>query len=128
MEKEIRKYIKSIKALISLNSKEEKTFIKQLEKQIQQSYSNAEFLDYNGLVATYGTPNEVATSYLEIQDPDRFVKYFKVKKRIASSIILLMVFIVLYSFYQVYNENQLYIEARKSLHLHEETTITESTN
>ena len=128
MEKQIQIYLKRIKALISLNSIEEKEFIKQLNQQIHQSYEESEFHDYDSLVSVYGTPNEVASSYLETQDPDRFVKYWKTKKYIAIIILVAILAIVLVSGVRIYRLNQFYDEFRDSSNLHEETTIVENTN
>ena len=106
MEKEIKLYIKRIKALISLNSIEEKKFINQLKEQIDSSYANKDISDYNSLVEKYGTPNEVANSYLATQDPIRFIKCFNIKKLCLSTFVLLLLSILFINMFRLYKYQQ----------------------
>lgn len=125
MNDSIKTYMKRVKAMIALHSKEEKVFLGNLKHEIEISYENNEVANYEELVNVYGSPNEVAASYLETQDPDRFIKHLKIKKMVAALIILIATIVIIVGCFKIYRYNQLYNEIHESIFLQEETTITE---
>lgn len=127
MKKIIKQYVRCVKALIPITSKESKEFIRLLNQNLTKSYENDEIKNHSDLITIYGTPNDVAISYLNEIEPDIILKQLKKKKYLSYTTFIGIVTIMLLGTVSIYNVNKKYNEA--ALHIldfREETTIIET--
>lgn len=116
MNKDVKKYIKYVKKIIPIHSKDKKEFISLLTYRINEFSNELDICTYQDIVNEFGTPNEVAGSYIENLDSDEIIKKLNRKKlfKYISSIILVLI-ILLWGF-KMYRLNQLYEEAKSETH------------
>ena len=74
MNKEVERYTKYVKKLIPIRSKDKKEFIKLLTEQINEFANEKEHCTYQNIVDEFGTPNEVAGSYIKNLDNNMIMK------------------------------------------------------
>lgn len=91
MNKEVERYIKYVKKLIPIRSKDKKEFIKLLTEQINEFANEKEHCTYQDIVDEFGTPNEVAGSYIENVNSKIIVKNLNNKRIIKIVFIILIV-------------------------------------
>lgn len=125
LNNEAKIYYKKIKKLITFSSKDKDEFLSIIEKRLIDYCSDVDDIYYDKLVAEFGTPNEVACSYVESLDTDQLLKQIKIKRAIQVMFVIICICILSYTVYNMYNLNRLYNEAKQSLDIHEETTIIE---
>lgn len=70
MNSDMKKYIREVKLILPLNLKEKNEFILMLENRIKESHLST----YKEIVNELGTPNEVASSFIEDMDTDILIK------------------------------------------------------
>lgn len=127
MKKIIKQYVQCVKALIPITSQESKKFLRSLNQNLTMSYENNEIKNYSDLIALYGSPNDVAISYLNEIEPDIILKQLKRKKYLSYTTCIGIVAIMLLGTVSIYRVNKKYNEA--ALHIldfREETTIIET--
>ena len=83
MNKEIKKYIKYVKKIIPFYSKDKKEFLKLLTQKIIEFSNEHDSCSYQDIVDEFGSPNEVAGSYIETLNSDEIIKKLNKKKIIA---------------------------------------------
>lgn len=125
LNNEAKIYYKKIKKLITFSSKDKDEFLSIIEKRLIDYCSDVDDISYDKLVVEFGTPNEVACSYVESLDTDQLLKQIKIKRAIQAMFVIICICILSYTVYNMYNLNRLYNEAKQSLDIHEETTIIE---
>ena len=74
MNNDIKKYIKYVKKIISIHSKDKKEFIQLLTQKIIEFSNEHDSCSYQDIVDEFGSPNEVAGSYIETLDSDEIIK------------------------------------------------------
>ena len=65
MSNDIKKYIKYVKKIISIHSKDKKEFIQLLTQKIIEFSNEHDSCSYQDIVDEFGSPNEVAEEYKE---------------------------------------------------------------
>ena len=83
MNKEIKKYIKYVKKIIPFYSKDKKEFLKLLTQKIIEFSNTQPNCTYQNIIDEFGSPNEVAGSYIETLNSDEIIKKLNKKKIIA---------------------------------------------
>lgn len=111
MNKEVERYIKYVKKLIPIRSKDKKEFIKLLTEQINEFANEKEHCTYQNIVDEFGTPNEVAGSYIEIVNSKIIIKNLNNKKIIKIVFIILIVLCISAWSFERYRLIQLLNEA-----------------
>ena len=93
MNKQIKSYLRKIQALIVFRTKDEKHFIKMLQKNIEHDIENGEVKSYQDLLMKYGSPQDIASDYVKSLDEAQIMKGLRLKKImvICSSIIVVSV-------------------------------------
>lgn len=96
MNKDVKKYIKYVKKIIPIHSKDKKEFISLLTYRINEFSNELDICTYQDIVNEFGTPNEVAGSYIENLDSDEIIKKLNKKKlfKYISSIILVLIILL----------------------------------
>lgn len=113
MEKFIKKYIKDVRKCITLNSKEEKDFIKTFSKELNIAYDNKEFNDIHELNEVYGLPNEIAASYILTIKTERINHYLRIKFIVLCLIVVITTSIISIYTYDSYRLNKLLNEIQE---------------
>ena len=70
MSNDIKKYIKYVKKIIPIYSKDKKEFIQLLTQKIIEFSNEHDSCSYQDIVDEFGSPNEVAGSYIETLNSD----------------------------------------------------------
>lgn len=93
-------YIKSVKKNLPIPCQDRKDFLISLRQELQDYATLQSDYDLTSLYATFGTPQSMATQFLETLDPAEVSKFQKKRKIfIASLIIALVAFIVVLSIF-----------------------------
>ena len=74
MSNDIKKYIKYVKKIIPIHSKDKKEFIQLLTQKIIEFSNEHDSCSYQDIVDKFGSPNEVAASYIETLNSDEIIK------------------------------------------------------
>lgn len=81
MNNDIKRYLKEVKIIIPLNSKEKQEFILMLENRIKES----KLITYQQVVDELGNPNELASSFIDDIDTNTLIKSIKKNKYYSKS-------------------------------------------
>ena len=125
MNKEIKKYIKYVKKIIPFYSKDKKEFLKLLTQKIIEFSNTQPNCTYQNIIDEFGSPNEVAGSYIESLENDDIIKQLN-KKYIFKTLVTIIIFISIGIWcLEIYHFNKLYQDARDSIHGYWVEEITE---
>ncbi len=120
---DIKKYLKEVKLIIPLNSKEKKEFILMLENRIKETH----LCTYEDIVNELGKSNEVASSFIDDIDTNNLIKSIKrtsiIKKTALIIITIILSCSLIVTTYELYKLNKLYEEVRQHQPVQIETTI-----
>lgn len=123
MNSDIKKYIREVKLILPLNLKEKNEFILMLENRIKESHLST----YKEIVNELGTPNEVASSFIEDMDTDILIKSIEktntIKKTAIAIIIIILTCALTVTTYELYEYKKLCDEVRQQQPVEVETTI-----
>lgn len=81
---DVRQYLKEICKNIPCSWNKKRKILAQLEESIKKYAIEITDLDYAAIVARFGTPQQIAASYLEAMDIQELTQNFRVKKRIVG--------------------------------------------
>lgn len=112
MNKDSKKFIKYVKRIIPIHSKDKREFILLLTQRIKEFSDDLERCTYQDIVNEFGTPNEVAGSYIENMESNELIKKLNRKKLLKYFLSTLLILITLLWGFKMYRLNQLYEEAK----------------
>lgn len=112
MSNDIKKYIKYVKKIIPIHSKDKKEFIQLLTQKIIEFSNEHDSCSYQDIVDEFGSPNEVAGSYIETLDSDEIIKKLNKKKIINIFISVIIILCISVWGFERYRINQLIDEAK----------------
>ena len=112
MNKEIKKYIKYVKKIIPFYSKDKKEFLKLLTQKIIEFSNTQPNCTYQNIIDEFGSPNEVAGSYIETLNSDEIIKKLNKKKIINIFISVIIILYISVWGFERYRINQLIDEAK----------------
>ena len=116
MKKNSKKFIKYVKRIIPIHSKDKREFILLLSQRIKEFSDDLERCTYQDIVNEFGTPNEVAGSYIENMESNELIKKLNRKKLFKYFLLTLLILITLLWGFKMYRLNQLYEEAKSETH------------
>ena len=116
MNKDSKKFIKYVKRIIPIHSKDKREFILLLTQRIKEFSDDLERCTYQDIVNEFGTPNEVAGSYIENMESNELIKKLNRKKLLKYFLSTLLILITLLWGFKMYRLNQLYEEAKSETH------------
>ena len=116
MNKDSKKFIKYVKRIIPIHSKDKREFILLLSQRIKEFSNDLERCTYQDIVNEFGTPNEVAGSYIENMESNELIKKLNRKKLLKYFLSTLLILITLLWGFKMYRLNQLYEEAKSETH------------
>lgn len=114
--KDSKKFIKYVKRIIPIHSKDKREFILLLSQRIKEFSDDLERCTYQDIVNEFGTPNEVAGSYIENMESNELIKKLNRKKLFQYFLLTLLILITLLWGFKMYRLNQLYEEAKSETH------------
>ena len=102
MNKLCKEYINEIKAMFPVKGKEERKYIKNLSKDIEDYCEEADATTKEELYKNYGTPVDVVAEYFSATGVPYVIKKLKISKYIKSLIaVIIAVILVLSTVYGV---------------------------
>lgn len=123
MNNDIKRYLKEVKIIIPLNSKEKQEFILMLENRIKE----AKLTTYQQVVDELGSSNELASSFIDDIDTNTLIKSIKktniIRRAAIAAILIVLSCTLVVTSYRLYNLNKLYDEVRQQQPVEVETTI-----
>ena len=105
-------HIKYVKKIISIHSKDKKEFIQLLTQKIIEFSNEQDSCSYQDIVDEFGSPNEVAGSYIETLNSDEIIKKLNKKKIINIFISVIIILCISVWGFERYRINQLIDEAK----------------
>ena len=112
MSNDRKKYIKYVKKIIPIHSKDKKEFIQLLTQKIIEFSNEHDSCSYQDIVDEFGSPNEVAGSYIETLNSDEIIKKLNKKKIINIFISVIIILCISVWGFERYRINQLIDEAK----------------
>ena len=112
MSNDIKKYIKYVKKIIPIHSKDKKEFIQLLTQKIIEFSNTQPNCTYQNIIDEFGSPNEVAGSYIETLNSDEIIKKLNKKKIINIFISVIIILCISVWGFERYRINQLIDEAK----------------
>ena len=82
MKRELRQYYLSVRKLLPCGLKQKTAFIRRLEGSIAAYVSEYPDADFTQIERHFGTPQQIAASYIEEMDPQEISDKLKARKRI----------------------------------------------
>ena len=114
LDKDIMKYKRTTKRLLVCPKDYRQQFLNDMERDLRQFMEENPSAGYSDIVAYFGTPEELAQTYLDNIPQEELIKYrYKKKYQIALSLTILITicFIISVSLYYKFSEREvIYIE------------------
>lgn len=108
IEKEIEKYLSEIQNNLVGSNKAKKNIISEIEGFVYDYAEVKNVKDISDIYSHFGTPEEMASTYLSQSDPKKIVKAVKIKKAVVIGIIvalLMFAFIIIFEATSANNEH-----------------------
>lgn len=86
-----KKYLKQIKALLPVLSKQEKRFLKDMKNDVDEFSNDNPEVTFEDLTDKFGNPNDVVHNYIESVDLDYMIKCISSRKLIRRTAIIVLV-------------------------------------
>ena len=82
--KKLRRYYWEVSNLLPCNPRIKQTLMDEIKENIDQFLEEYPDADYDVIVQRFGTPQQIAASYLEEMDPQEVLNKLNTRKRIAG--------------------------------------------
>lgn len=119
IEKEIEKYLSEIQNNLVGSNKTKKNIISEIEGFVYDYAEVKGVKDISDIYSHFGTPEEMARTYLSQADPKKIVKAVKIKKAVVIGVIVALLMLAI--FYV-----STYIDAHKSYNNEKNYEIVET--
>ena len=116
------KYIKNVKKLFELSSKDERSYLEDLKNRVMDFSEDFPLADYNDYVEHFGDPKDILILYYEHTDTDMLIRRIKVRKYL----ILILTIITVFSVFMSILLFRSYLDGKNSYIDREEVIIEES--
>lgn len=94
-DKALKNYFKQIKLLLPIYSKEEKIFINDLKKVIDEYIESNPNCTYEEILERFETPADVAYNYISCLDQHELCKRISLRKIIKKAIIIAVIAVII---------------------------------
>lgn len=91
---QIKQYFKQIKLLLPIYSKEEKEFIKDLQKAVQDYIEEHPACTYEDILDRFEEPADVVHNYISSLDQYQLCKRISLKKTVRTAVIIIVVAVI----------------------------------
>ena len=82
--KKLKRYYWEVGNLLPCNRRIKQMLMEEIKENIDQFLEEYPDADYDGIVRRFGTPQQIAASYLEEMDPQEVLNKLNTRKRIAG--------------------------------------------
>ena len=103
--KESKKYYKDIKKLIPIHGKREKSFLKELQVQINEYEEDNVECTYQQLSKEFGTPIDVMKSYYDTIDSPYILKRLKLKRNVMITCVAVILCSLMLTLWKIHIYN-----------------------
>lgn len=113
LKKELNTYFSNVEDLLLCDRKNKKAFLEDLKNDIDEFVQHEPDVDFDSILSAFGTPEEIAESFLKNADIADIKKKMNVKKILLFSllaVVLVYVIFVIASFIDVHTEAHGYFE------------------
>lgn len=111
--KESKKYFKDIKKLFPIHGKREKSFLKELQIQINEYEEDNQDCTYQQLSREFGTPIDVMKSYYDTIDSPYILKRLKFKRVIIITCVAIILCSLILTLWKIHIYN---VEHERFMH------------
>lgn len=113
LKKELDVYFNNVEALLLCDRKSKKAFMSDLQNDVDEFIQQENVTDFESIQSAFGTPDEIAESFLKTTDIAGIKKKMNIKKIVLFSlltVVLVYVLFVIASFIDVHTESHGYYE------------------
>ena len=99
INKDIEKYLSQVKSYLPCRNADKTAILEDIRQAILDFTENSDIQSIDDIYKRFGTPEEIARSYLSDADPKKISKAFNIKKIILIAVIAV---IIIYIFTMIY--------------------------
>ncbi len=110
MNSDIKRYLKEVKMIIPLHSKEKKEFLSILQQSIEDNH----FTTYQDIVEGIGQPTEIASSFINEMDSVQLIKELNKKRYIKILLTIIILIVLTVGAVRVYYLTDLYNQVKNN--------------
>lgn len=123
---EITKYIKQVRTLLPLYSRNEKRYLQEFTDSIKEFCASNPSITIGDLVSHYGTPADIVHDYIESYDTTMLIQRISLRSTIRRffTVVLILLTIALLVFTGFAYKN--YLNVKNTIVTHTETIISDS--
>ncbi len=96
MDKEMGVYLKEIEKSLVCSKGEKKIYLKDLKNSIQQFIQEEKIVNFSKVREHFGTPTDIAESYLTTVDVADIKKKLSVKRMMTTALVFLIILVVFF--------------------------------
>lgn len=93
--KDMKRYYREVRSLLPGGFRRKRKLMKGLGDSLVRYLEDVEEADYSMIVRHFGTPAQIAVSYMEEMEPQEVLRELNVRKKIVSILVVSMTSIVL---------------------------------
>ena len=93
--KAIRKYCARISVCLVCSRREKRRMLDQIRRMCRDYLAEFSGVDYDALVARFGTPEQIAGAYVDEMEPAAVLDGFRLRRRIVSTVAIGMAAVVI---------------------------------
>lgn len=120
---QIKQYFKQIKLLLPIYSKEEKEFVKDLQKAVQDYIEEHPACTYEDILNRFEEPADVVHNYISSLDQYQLCKRISLKKTVRTAVIIIVVAVIVALSIRTALFYNAYKEAKETIITQEYTVI-----
>lgn len=91
----LRRYYRQISVILPCEKKMKKDILSRLQESVAEYRTQNPEADFSAVQAHFGSPEQIATGYVDNQDADALIKKLRIKKRVITVVaaVLAVVFV-----------------------------------
>ena len=124
MNKDIKKYLKELKALLPVHGKLERQFVSGIKASILEVAEDSSDITYDFLCREFGKPQDIIISYFSEIDHDYLRNRLRIASIVRKSAIILVAAVILFVVYRAILVYDSYLDAKDAV-ITEEVTVIE---
>ena len=91
----LRRYYRQISAILPCEKRMKAEILSQLRESVEQFRTQNPDADFSAVQAHFGSPEQIAASYVDNQDADALIKKLRIKRRVITAVAAALTAIVL---------------------------------
>ena len=90
-----KKYLRRVRSVLPGSARMTKQIMVKIQSEVSSYFEEYPQADYKDLLSRFGDPETIAASYVEIMGTTEILKKLRVRKRILSTVAIVLAFIVI---------------------------------